>query len=70
MLSFVVSSIALKVIENPSLELIEKCRKDDLVVIAEHYQISVNRQSLKREIKTAVLNGLVEQKVFSLPALG
>lgn len=51
----------LKFIENPSLDLTEKCCKDGLVEIADHFQISVNRQSLKRKIKTFVLNGLVEQ---------
>ncbi len=68
--SFVMSSIVLRFIENPSLDLIEKCHKDDLLVIADHFQISVNRQLLKREIKSAVLTGLVEQKLLSSSVSG
>ena len=49
------------------MDLLEKCRKDDLLVIAEHFQISVSRQSLKRTIKTVVLDGLLELNVLSLP---
>lgn len=65
--SFVMSSNVRRFIENPTLDLFEKCRKDDLVAIAEHFQISVSRQSLKRTIKTVVLDGLSELNVLNLP---
>lgn len=61
------SSLVLQFIENPSLDLIDKFRKDDLLLLADHFQVSVNRQLLKREIKAAVLNGLAEQNIFSVP---
>lgn len=40
---------------NPSWEQIEKCRKDELVAIANHYQIAVGKQALKSEIKSLVV---------------
>lgn len=61
------SSNAQKFIENPSLDIFDKCRKDDLLAIAERFQISVRRQSLKKEIRTVVLDGLSKLKVLSLP---
>lgn len=60
------SSNVRRFIENPTLDLFEKCRKDDLLAIAEHFQISVSRQSLKRTIKTVVLDGLSELNVLTL----
>ncbi|XP_016388304.1 uncharacterized protein LOC107724040 [Sinocyclocheilus rhinocerous] len=51
----------------PTLEQLDKCRKDDLISIAAHYRISVSRQQLKREIKSIVLKKLVELGVLVLP---
>lgn len=61
------SSNVRRFIENPTLDLFEKCRKDDLLVIAEHFKITVSRQSLKRTIKTVVLDGLSKLNVLKLP---
>ncbi|XP_043098834.1 uncharacterized protein LOC122347537 [Puntigrus tetrazona] len=55
-------------LKSPSLELIDKCRKDDLLCIAAHFKIVVTKQQLKRDIKSAVLQQLVELGVLVLPA--
>lgn len=54
-------------LESPSLEELDSCRKDDLVMIASHFQISVNKNALKKEIKSVVYNRLVELNVLVLP---
>lgn len=54
-------------LESPSLEELDSCRKDDLVMIASHFQISVNKNALKKEIKSVVCNRLVELNVLVLP---
>ncbi len=54
-------------ISAPNLEQLDKCRKDDLISIAAHFQISVLKQQLKREIKNIVLQKLVELGVLVLP---
>jgi len=56
-----------KFLENPSLEELDGCRKDDLLMIASHFQISVKKQSLKNEIKSVVYSRLVEMNVLTLP---
>lgn len=48
----------------PSWEQIDKCRKDDLLIIASHYDISVEKQALKKEIKRLVETRLVELKIL------
>lgn len=53
--------------EKPSLTLLEKCQKDELLTIAEHFDISVNRTSLVGEIKQVILIRLIEQNVIILP---
>lgn len=55
-----------KFLENPSLEELDGCRKDDLLMIASHFQISVKKQSLKNEIKSVVYSRLVEMNVLTL----
>ncbi len=54
-------------ISAPNLEQLDKCRKDDLISIAAHFQIYVLKQQLKREIKNIVLQKLVELGVLVLP---
>lgn len=39
-------------ISAPTVEQLDVCRKDDLLRVAEHYQIVVTRQQLKRDIKS------------------
>ncbi len=54
-------------IDNPTLDKFDRCRKDDLLKIAEHYGISVVRQALKKTIKGVILQKLVELDVLVLP---
>lgn len=54
-------------VANPTLEVFERCRKDDLLQIGEHYRIPVVRQSLKRLIKDEVLKHLIKHKILNLP---
>lgn len=54
-------------LESPSLQEFDSCRKDDLVMIASHFEVSVNKQSLKKDIKSVVCNQLVELNVLVLP---
>ncbi|GAA6090915.1 uncharacterized protein LOC107724040 [Tachysurus ichikawai] len=50
----------------PSLERLDECRKDNLLEIAAHFEMSLSRQLLKREIKKLVVEKLVELHVLSL----
>lgn len=56
-------------VKAPSFEQLEKCRKDDLLLIAAHFKIVVTKQQLKREVKSAVLRRLVELGVLVLPGV-
>ncbi len=47
-------------VDNPSLEVIEKCRKDELLMIANRFQITIPKQSLKRKIKAELIDRLSE----------
>lgn len=51
-------------LDNPSLEAIEKCRKDELLKIATHFRISITKQSLKKEKKAEVIDRLVELDIL------
>ncbi len=53
-------------VSNPTIEQLNAFRKDDLIRVAEYFQIRVNRQQLKREIKSAVVKGLEELGVMAL----
>lgn len=52
---------------NPSLELIAGCKKNKLLLIANHYGISVPKQVVKSELKALVVEKLVELEVIHLP---
>ncbi len=54
-------------LENPSLEVIEKCRKDDLCLIATHFKIPIAKQSLKKQIKTEVIDWLCDLGILKQP---
>lgn len=56
-------------VEHPSLEQFDQCRKDDLLKIADHYKIVVVRQALKKDIKNAIFERLVEINIFSRPGV-
>lgn len=51
----------------PAIDRLKKCRKDDWLLIAAHYKIAVTKNQLKRDIKRAVIQGLVELGVLVLP---
>ncbi len=46
-------------------EQFEKCRKDDLLLIADLFYVDVPRNVLKRGIKEALHKELVKQRIFS-----
>ncbi len=50
----------------PSLEQIDSCRKQDLFLIADHHQIGVSKQSLKRDIKSKLVQCLIELNVLPM----
>ena len=54
-------------VEEPALCKLDNGRKADLFAIADHYGIPVS-VSLLKELKAAVVEGLVERGVCSLPA--
>lgn len=43
-----------KFLEDPSLEQLDSCKKDDLLVIASYFQIAVGKQSRKGEIRSVI----------------
>ncbi|XP_048035833.1 uncharacterized protein LOC125261281 [Megalobrama amblycephala] len=56
-------------VNNPSLEVIEKCRKDELLIIANHFQIAIPKQTLKKKIKAELIDCLIDSGVLSLPVV-
>lgn len=53
----------------PSLSLINKCRKNELRLIAIHYGITVSSSLVKAELKTALVEELAHRGVLTLPEL-
>ncbi|KAL0153990.1 hypothetical protein M9458_050705, partial [Cirrhinus mrigala] len=53
-----------KFVVAPTEEQFEQCRKDDLMLIADFYNIELPRSALKREIKEILHTELVKQKVL------
>lgn len=51
-------------VEAPALDVFHKCSKDNLVALAEHYEVSVSKQEKKATIKSEVLFTLVESGIF------
>lgn len=54
-------------VSDPSVKQLDKCKKRDLHLIAEHYSIVVSSSLRKDQLKAAVLEGLVSQKVLVAP---
>lgn len=52
----------------PSLDIIEKCRKDDLLLIATHYEVQVSRQTIKKDVRIKVVEKLRELGVLAGPS--
>lgn len=57
-------------VDSPSVAILDKCRKDELFAIATHFQISINRNSRKEEVKRIILDHLVELKIIVLSTEG
>nr|XP_043896825.1 uncharacterized protein LOC122778793 [Solea senegalensis] len=55
-------------VAKPTLSQLDICRKADLFAIADRYDIKVTTSLLKKELKAAVIDGLVEGGVCGLPA--
>ncbi len=51
-------------IKQPSVEKLDNCQKDDLFVIAQHYETFVSRTLLKKDVKACLLAGLIEKGVL------
>lgn len=49
----------------PSLEVFDKCTKDNLLLIAGHFGIAVSRQLKKQVIKAELCEALVEKGILS-----
>lgn len=48
--------------------MLETCRKDDLILIAQHFVIPVSRTLLKKDLKACLVAGLISKRV--LPSVG
>ncbi len=57
-------------VTSPSVEQINLCRKQDLLQIADHFQIVVGKQSLKKEIKRILILRLNELQVLPTSNVG
>ncbi len=57
-------------VTSPSVEQINLCRKQDLLQIADHFQIVVSKQSLKKEIKRILILRLNELQVLPTSNVG
>lgn len=53
---------------NPTLNQLDLCRKVDLYFVATHFSIPVSSTLVKREMKEAVVSGLVQKGILSLGA--
>lgn len=53
-------------IKQPNLEALETCRKDDLFIIAQHFEICVSKTMLKKELKACLVAGLLEKGALPL----
>lgn len=51
-------------VNSPSLEQLNLCRKQDLFAIADHFSLTVNRQNRKADIKSRIIDKLVELNVL------
>ncbi|KAL4009738.1 hypothetical protein ACER0C_003590 [Sarotherodon galilaeus] len=56
-------------VNQPSVEKIDLCRKDHLLSIAAQYKLSVPKYGVKKEIKQALSEGLIELGILISPAM-
>ncbi|XP_043964972.1 uncharacterized protein LOC122826755 [Gambusia affinis] len=55
-------------IKSPSVEFLEQCSREQLVKIAEHYNVCVGDKRLKENVKAILRENLIEMGIFSLPS--
>ena len=53
-------------LDNPMWEGFDKCRRVDLLTLADHYSVSIPQSLVKVEVKQLVLNVLLEEQVLVL----
>ena len=53
-----------KFVSNPSTDEFKKLRKDDLIKVAQHYDISIRSSMKKQEVKDIILVSLVSQGIL------
>lgn len=53
-------------VKHPTVDQVNSCRKDELVEMADHFNIPVTKTMLKREIRDRLVGGLMEQGVITL----
>lgn len=54
-------------VKNPSLELLNVCRKQDLFLVADHFKLLINKQDCKAEVKQKIRDQLLELNVLLMP---
>lgn len=52
-------------LKRPTLDKFHKCTKENLIAIADHFEIQVSGQSLKQVINTEILSALSQKVVLS-----
>ena len=52
----------------PTVEQFDRCRKDNLLLLADFFHVSVPRSTNKREIKTVLYEELVGQRILPYDA--
>ena len=58
-----------KFLQNPSLEIFEKLKKQELLSLGEHLKLAVRQLKTKQAVKNVVIRALVDQGIFSPEAL-
>lgn len=53
-------------IENPTWEVLNSCKKADLIQIAHHYGITVTSGSKKDVLKQAIVTVLLEKRILRI----
>ena len=53
-------------VEAPTFEVLDRCRKEDLFVIAEHYKVKISKQGRKQEVKRKVYAALADDGILPL----
>lgn len=59
-------SLVEEFIKAPSVELLEQCTKDQLVKLAEHFEVEFTDKCLKKNIKVELKKKMVEEGILSI----